>query len=175
MPNRGHLKDLMQSVYNRDRTEITPRNYFKKFRRHLFIQCVLSIACAGLLLYTQGANMTTAAISVAIVVIPALLNLRFRNRTRSLVIKGDSLILKSYNKRSLVTSLRSVKKVRTLRLPGMYLTRLEYNLDGRNNRVLVLHRSWAVRATPEKIMRKAINRSWEEKKKKANHKPGSVA
>jgi hypothetical protein len=164
----------MHSLINRDRTEITPRDYFKHCTAHIILQIFLGLSLGASMLVWLGVSFVSIAIAVALASIPALLCLRFRHKTRRVIVKGDTLILKNYHKRSLVTSLRSVKKVRTFRLPGVYVTRLEYNLDGVNRSTVIVNRSWTVAHTPEQLMRKAIDLSRKERKKKANHKPGSV-
>lgn len=174
MISPGRSRSIMLSLLNRDRTEITPKDYFKRFVVHVIIQFVLGLALGASLLYWLGITVFSISIVAALTLIPLILSLRFRRRTRALVVKGDTLILKNYRKGSLVTSLRSIQKIRTIRLPGVYITRLEYNLDGKNRTTTVVNRSWAVANTPEKLIRKAMELSRRERNKKANHKPGSV-
>lgn len=174
MVSLSNTRSVMDSLLKRDRTEITPKDYFKRFTSHLILEITFGLSLGALLIFWLGPTIIAVGIAASIVVIPMLLTLRFRSKTRSIVVKGDTLILKNYKKRSLVTSLRSVKKIRTISLPGIYITKLVYNLDGKNRSTLVVNRSWAVTNTPEKLINKAIELSRRERKKKANRKPGSV-
>lgn len=166
MVSQSRRRIIMHSLLNRDRTEITPRDYFKHCTTHLILHFVLGLALGSALIVWLGVSFISLGLAIALASIPALLCLRFRHKTRRVIVKGDTLILKNYHKRSLVTSLRSVKKVRTLCLPGIYITRLEYNLDGVTRSTLIVNRSWAVVNTPEQLMRKAIDLSRKERIKK---------
>lgn len=174
MVSLSRTRIVMHSLLNRDRTEITPKDYFKRCVSNFILQFVLSSSLAALTLYGLGISVLSITLGAALILVPMIMCLRFRRNTRSVVVKGDSLILKNYRKRSLVTSLRSIHKIKTTRLPGIYITRLEYNLDGRNRSTLIVNRSWVMVATPEKLIRKAMKLSQKERNKKANHKPGSV-
>ena len=50
--------------------------------------------------------------------------------------------------------------------------RLDYNLDGMQNSVLIVCSNFNKADSPDKLLKEAIDWS---KKRKANHKPGSVA
>lgn len=82
------------------------------------------------------------------------------------------MILKSLNKKSKVTSLRSVKSVHTKSVLGMDWTRLDYTLDGRAESAVFLGHSNNIPFSPEETIKEAVYWS---KKRKANLKPGPVS
>ena len=166
MVSLSRTRILITSLIKRDRTEITPKDYFKKFTRLIILQFCVGVALSALIILWLGVTFASLFIGVFLVIVPLVIALRFRTKTRRVLVKGDSLILKNYQKRSLVTSLRSIKTVRTYCLPGIHITRLVYNLDGRDKKVMIINSSWAVVNTPEKLIRKAMHLSKEEKRKR---------
>lgn len=166
------IRVVVDRLYNRKRVSVTPRNYLKRCKLFMLLHFVFMSAVIGLLFWILGITVLSIAITLAIAFISISSFAYFAKKTKSVAVKGDTLILNSFDKRSCVTSLRSIKNVHTSSLLGIQLTRLNYKLDGLTRSTVVINRSWAVPSTPEQLIKKAIQLS---KKKKANHKPGSVS
>ncbi len=162
---------ILDQLYNRKRVRITPKDYLKRCRLYIMLHLMVIAIALFLLLSAIGVTFLSLGISGVIIASSIGLCYLFLKRTKSVAVKGDTLILNSINKQSCVTSLRSIKEVNTNTVLGLHLTRLDYKLDGVNRSTLVVNRSWAVPSTPEQLIKKAIQLS---KRKKANHKPGSV-
>lgn len=161
-----HPRTTVERLVNRKRVDITPMNYLRRFSIHLTIYVLLSLGISGAIIVTQGLTYPALFSSVALSLSSIALWTFFRSRTKSVAVKGDTLILNSYHNHSLVTSLRSIKDVHTTRIPGVHITRLNFKLDGVNRSALVINRSWAVPSTPERMIRKAIALSKKERNKK---------
>ena len=168
IPNRV----VIDRLYNRKRVDITPRNYLPRFRRHIFLTLVFTSLITTLFLYLFNINFLTLGISIGFFVSAVAFIVYCQKHTKSVAVKGDSLILNSFKKQSCVTSLRSIKAIHTNTFLGIHWTQMSYNLDGVTRYMIVINRSWAVSSTPEKLVKKAIQLS---KRKKANHKPGPVS
>lgn len=152
-------------LLERKRVEITPLNYLQRCRVHMSVQLLLTVLASTAMIYAMGMNFLSVGIGAGLLIFAILSSIYFRKHTKSLAVKGDALILNSFNRRSLVTSLRSVRNIRTRQILGLHITRLDYNLDGRNRSTLVVNRSWAVTSTPERLLKKAIALSNERRKK----------
>ena len=106
------------------------------------------------------------------------------------------------NNQSCVTSIRSIRKVKTTRFLGIYKTEITFHLDGLKQTVLFYNLTSSLPATPETSIKRALkisnlNRTTakaqimqlertkelerakieqeQEQKQKANHKPDPVA
>lgn len=86
-------------------------------------------------------------------------------------IKGETLIIKSFASSPIVTSINSVKNAMSYNILGVQFTSLTYVLDGRLHKIFVIGSRIDSKISVARLIREA--KSWS-KKKKANHKPGSV-
>lgn len=86
-------------------------------------------------------------------------------------IKGESLILTNFSSKSVVTSVNSVKEVKSYHLFNFQFTFLKYVLDGKSHLICVTGgRNGSTLSVENFIIQAKV---WS-KKKKANRKPGSV-
>lgn len=86
-------------------------------------------------------------------------------------IKGDSLILKNVKNQNCVTSLRSIKKLKSKKIGGLILTSIHYKLDGSNRRALLLSDSES--SIKPIVALRCAQRHY--KNKRQIYKPGSVS
>ena len=161
----------MDLLEERSRVEITPKNYFKRLNTCLIILGISVVVSVSVGLYVSEISFLNLGLAGALVLSTGYFCYRFKNKTNSIAIKGDTLILNAPGKPSCVTSVRAIKDVQTSSFLGVQLTRLKYVLDGRTRFVKVINLSSSVESTPELLIKKAMELS---KKQKANHKPGSV-
>jgi len=164
---------VIERLLNRKRVDITPLNYLKRCKRQMFVHVLVFLSAIAAILLQFGVTFISLGVSAGLLFSLAMIFLYFLKRTKSVAVKGDTLILNSFNKRSCVTSLRSIKNVNTHSFLGIQWTRMCYKLDGVTRSAFFINRSWAVVSTPEQLIKKAIQLS--KKKKKANHKPDSVS
>lgn len=86
----------------------------------------------------------------------ALLLIRYiQKNIYSTVIKGGTLILTDLQRRSLVTSIRSVSFSRTYLLGNLELTRIRFYLDGRNRTATILNSTHYLPFKTDSFLKKA--------------------
>lgn len=162
---------VLSLLLSRKRVDITSKNYFSLIRIVSFTLFMFILAANFWYLYLNQINFLTLGISFGNLLIFGLLFRNLLKNTSRTSIKGDTLILNNSSNKSCVTSLRSIKKIRTSSLFNIQITHLYYNLDGKNRKTIILTRKNAYAFSPEMLLKKAIELS---KKQKANHKPGPV-
>ena len=161
----------MSLLLSRKRVDITSKNYFSLIRGVSFALFLFVLLTNITYLYISGVDFFSLSVSIGILLLFALLFINVLKNTSSTSIKGDTLILNNSNNKSCVTSLRSIKRVKTASILNINVTHLSYNLDGKDRKTYIFTRKTAFSYTPEKLLKKAIELS---KKQKANHKPGPV-
>ena len=162
---------ILGLLLSRKRVDITKKNYFTLIRGISFVLFLFIVLTNITFLYYNRLTYFSLAISGGSILIFGFVFRKLLKNTSSTSIKGDTLILNNSHNRSCVTSLRSIKRVKTASLFNIHVTHLYYNLDGRDRKTLIFTRKRAFTYTPEKLLKKAIELS---KKQKANHKPGPV-
>lgn len=164
-------QSIMDRLAEKNRVDVTPKNYFKSINTCLIILAIVLISVVGSGLYVAEITFLNLAIAGFLIVFFGFLGYRFKRNTNSIAIKGDTLILNAPGRPSCVTSIRAISNVQTNSVLGLQMTKLRYNLDGRTRSIKVINRASSVVYSPEQLLKKAMELS---KKQKANHKPGSV-
>lgn len=162
---------ILGLLLSRKRVDITMKNYFTLIRSISYVLFLIILLVNITFLYYSRVTYFSLAISVGSVLMFGVIFRRLLKNTSSTSIKGDTLILNNYHNRSCVTSLRSIKQIKTASVLNIHVTHLYYNLDGRDRKTVIFTRKRSFSYTPEKLLKKAIELS---KKQKANHKPGPV-
>ncbi len=163
---------LLKRLENREKFFITSSHYLKKWNVIFYVVALTVLAVDFFIVLTLGKTFFAIGLVFIVSILPVLFVFYLRKHIKSTYMTGDTLIFKSFDKSSKVTSLRSVKSVKTKSILGFHWTRLDYKLDGMSNSVLIIDPIFSKSTTPEYILSEAIDWS---KKRKANHKPGSVA
>lgn len=88
----------------------------------------------------------------------------------SATLKGDSLILKNTKNQNCVTSIRSIRKVKSRKIGRNTYTALRYTLDGKTKKALLISDSETL--FPPKMALQVAKRHF--KNKRQIYKPGSV-
>lgn len=164
-------KTLTSQIKNRKRIDITPSNYLSKFK--LLIVCILlvSIIFDVYLILCFRISFLTIGLMLITTVPAIMVTILLKKSAKATSLKGDTIIFNSLDNKSSVTSIRSIRKIRSKTALGIQWTRLSYMLDGVPRSAVILNRIANSRMNPELTLRKAL----EINKKKANHKPGPVA
>lgn len=157
-------------IQTEGRINLTPSKYLSQVKLFLTLLCVGAIAISAAQIAFQGVTYLSLILTAVYAIICYLVVIYVYRHSQTASIKGDTLILNSMNKRSSVMSIRSVKKVKSQTFLGLKWTLLRYNLDGRIKTIYFVTRK--IVADPEKAVKTALAST--KKKKKANHKPGSV-
>ena len=131
----------------------------------------MGIGLSGILCFSGRMTFLKLGMAFCIAASSIALFLYLRKKIQSTSVKGGTLILNTLDNKNKVTSLRSIKKIRTKSALGLQWTSLSYNLDGRDQNAIIVNKASAVPVLPETAIKKAIALN---KKEKANHKPGPV-
>lgn len=155
-----------------ERITLFDKNYFRRIKLTLLGLLILSLGLFSTLYYFSILSITVWLVcggaSVALLLAFYILS----RRTRSASLKGDTLILNCMKSKSIVTSIRSVRRARTYRILTLHCTILNYSLDGRLYTSILFGNPPGVTISLDHVILHAVR--WN-KKQKANHKPGSVA
>ena len=162
---------ILSLLLSRKRVDITTKNYFTFLRGISFLLFLMIVSANLTYLYYNQINFTTLSISVGNLILFGLIFRKILTNTSSTSIKGDTLILNNSQNKPCVTSLRSIKRIKSSSLFTIQITHLYYYLDGKDRKTLIFTRKNAFSFSPENLLKKAIELS---KKQKANHKPGPV-
>ena len=168
----GQNRIIPDLLLSRERIDLTSKNYFSMLRNISLTTFLLIILFDVMLMSYFDISLIVQGINLVILGLVGLSLLKLLKKTSSTSIKGDTLILKNSSNMPCVTSVNSIKRIKTVSVLFIQITYLYYNLDGKNRKTYIFTRKNAYSFTPEYLLKKAIELS---KKQKANHKPGSVA
>ena len=152
-------RELLSRLLNRKRVQITPENYLMRVNSSLLGFFVLTLLFSFYVLVNFRLSFLTISIALGVTIIVGGSILFLKQKINSTIIKGDTLILNSFNNSSKVTSLRSIKRIKTKTVLGMQWTNINYSLDGRIQSAVIVNRSSVVPFTPENTIREAIKLS----------------
>jgi hypothetical protein len=163
-------KTLSHLIKNRNRIEITPCNYLGKFK--LLIASIIGAVLMFdiYILLSFRITFTSLAIVGVVSLAAVLISYYLKVCAKTTTLKGDTIIFNSIDNKSSVTSIRSIRKIKSKSALGIQWTKLNYNIDGTSKSAIILNRMTQGTLNPELTIRKALEIS----KKKANHKPGPV-
>ncbi len=168
----SYSTSLLDQLENREKVQLTPSHYLRKWNIVFMIISISVLFVDLFILFSFGKTYLTIGLLLVVTFLPVVFVYYLRKHVKSAYLKGDALIFQSFDKSSKVTSLRSVRKVSSTSFLGLEWIRLDYHLDGLHNSVLIVCSNFSKSNSPKKILNEAI--VWS-KKRKANHKPGSVA
>ena len=161
---------LTNLIKNRKRIDITPYNYLGKFKLLITAIPVITVLFDAYLLYSFRISYSSLGLMFAVSIMAIIVSILLKKSAKSTTLKGDTIIFNSLDNKSSVTSIRSIRKIKSKSALGIQWTKLNYNLDGVPRSTVILNRIADSRMNPELALRKAL----EINKKKANHKPGPV-
>ena len=162
---------ILSQLLSRKRVDVTSKNYINQVRIITVMFFALILTLTSIYLYMTDLTLATIAIAAASLGVFGGILYLLRKRVSGTAIKGDTLILNKDNKKFCVTSLRSIKEIKTLSFLLFQVTRVNYKLDGRTQSTLIFTMKNRYQFTPETLLRHAMILS---KKQKANHKPDPV-
>lgn len=163
---------FLELLTQKRRVEITPLNCLQRLKVFGLVMVLFTVSLSSLLLFQYGLTFFTLSSALVLLLVTLGVIYYFRIRIKSLAIKGDMMIINSFDNKACVTSIRSIKTVRTNTIFGFQWTNIDFKLDGVTRSCLFVNRISSVPVSPEIAIKKALQIS---KKRKANHKPGSVS
>ena len=163
---------FLQSLKEGKRIHLASKHSIKFHKKLLVLAPLTILALSYFIIIGTTLEINLLLGYLALTVLTLILSLLAFRRFSAASFVGDTLILKSiFSSCSVVTSVNSVKTVQTRTLAGLSFTFVNYVLDGKQQRVIILGRRSDSTWTCEQFILKA--KLWS-KEKKANHKPGSV-
>ena len=164
-------RQIISKLLNKERVWVTPKNYLGRLKLTFILFAILSAITIALIYTFFGQSFLTLAICAISSLVCIFTIYYSAKHLFEASIKGDILIMNSLTESSKVTSLRSIRRVKTKSVMGLSVTKINYSLDGRNNTVRFINTFQSLPTQPDCILNNAIKKS---KKRKANHKPGPV-
>lgn len=163
--NRPTDNKEAESIRSNKRVVLAPGRSLARLKAVLII--ILSLTMIGGFSFAllQKGPLYVSLLSAVVALIAAAMIYHLGKRVRSASLKGDTLILKGINNKSCVTSIRSVRNVRTYNLFGVPCTTLRYNLDGKTHTSILFGNPPGASISVEHYLRNAMQGS---KKQKAN-------
>ena len=158
---------LLERLLSKQRIDFTSVNYFNRLKLFLLLLVITAMGSTALILSILGVTYFTLLLSVGISLFTIGAVCYLRSKVKSTSVKGDALILNSINRTSCVTSILSVKRVKTKSFFGLQWTNVNFKLDGVSRSALFFTIASSVPVRPEISLQKAIRLS-----KKQNGKYG---
>ena len=163
-------RTLTNLIKNRKRIEITPCNYLGKFKLLIGAIVLLTLFFDAYILIKFRITFSSLGIVAVLTLASIMISYYLKICAKTTTLKGDTIIFNSIGNKSSVTSIRSIRKIKSKSVLGIQWTKLNYNLDGVSKSAVILNRIANSSINPELTLKKALEIS----KKKANHKPGPV-
>lgn len=147
-----------------EKLDLSPSNARLKVWICIIFTVVFSISIISYILLEYGLTWTTLFSSMALVSLFVLTILAIIKDYSIVAVKSGNLIISEWNKdRYYVASVRSVKKLNTIKLGTIHFTSFNFYLDGRSKRAVIIKRIKQSDPEPELVIRKL-----KEEKEKAN-------
>jgi len=158
-------KSWFKQLLSADRISLTSPHYFKRIRIFLTCYVLLSLGLIGALLYSLEITLITLTLATAILISILLLIAFCSKKLFSSALKGGTLILRDMKHRNHITSLRSLKKVKSIRFGIFQLTTIQFKLDGIVRSGVIINSDYHIPFNTDRFLLKAIDLY---KKQKAN-------
>ena len=156
----------------KDRVYLTPKSYLNKVKKGCIMLSTASFLIAATIFAFLGLTYISLIASGLLVLATFFSCTYFMKNSRTASLKGDSLILESFGKKHQVAPLGSIREVKSKDFLGVEFTKVRYKLDGSSTSFVIMSKSIR-KKSPSKLLKEEI-RIAKERKKEANHKPGSV-
>lgn len=150
---------LLERLIARQRIDFTPANYFKRLKIIILVLAIIAISSVALILSVLGVTYFTLLLSLGISLFTIGAVYYLRSKVKSTSVKGDTLIVNSFNRTSCVTSILSVNQVKTKSFFGIQWTNINFKLDGISQSALFFTIASSVPVPPEVSLQKAIRLS----------------
>lgn len=127
---------FVQQLNNFERVEISS---FHKKRKLLLLAIITSLAvihCA-LAINLYPSTILLLTISLSLIILSKIV-LTIDKSISSAAIKGDSLILKNSQNQNCITSVKSIRKMKSKRIGRTTVTSIQFHLDGSKRKAILL-------------------------------------
>lgn len=156
----------------KDRVYLTPKTYLSKVKKGCVAFSLSSVVVTVILFSFVGVTYLSLASALVITVLTYFSCAYLLKNSRTASLKGDNLILESFGKKHQVAPIGSIREVKSKDCFGVEFTKVRYKLDGSSTSFVIMSKSIR-KKSPSRILKEEIKIS-KERKREANHKPGSV-
>jgi hypothetical protein len=131
------LATLNEKIVQRERIDLAGQSGGTIALTFVFLFAAAGIMAGYLIVATQGFSPLFFAVSVFFLTGLIYSVSRIWKMIGSAYIKGEMLIVKYTFGKFKVTELRSIRGVKTVKIPGLRLTSIRYKIDGNYHKVLI--------------------------------------
>jgi hypothetical protein len=150
--NTGFQEKLLQKISKRERIQITSgKHQYISFSLILFY-VVIVLSTISFYLYRNGLTWKLLFIAACMMILFYPLFLVCR-KMADIAVKGDILLINQIFSPCKVTSIKSVRAVRTRSFFHLSITSLTYILDGSKGKVILFERLKSKGSKPEEIIK----------------------
>lgn len=150
--NTGIQEKLLQKISKRERIQITSgKHQYVSFSLILFYAAFV-LSTIFFYVYRNGITWKLIFISAAFMLLFYPLYMICR-KMADIAVKGDILLINQSFSPCKVTSIKSVRAVRTRSFLHFSVTSLTYILDGSKGNIILLERQRSSRSKPEEIIK----------------------
>ncbi len=137
-PDLIDFEPYAQLLESNMRIKLYDRKYFRRVNILIYTFFTIMISTFSSLYIFDIINLIVLT-SLGIFVIALFLYVRrISKRLRSASIIGDSLILKNSKRKPYLTTLNTIKKVRSYSILSVQCTQLDYHLDGKRHKTILI-------------------------------------
>ena len=150
-------KDLLNHILKGDRVELVSSKAFQLIKISFLLVLITSVV---LFLNFFSPNKLSISSFLAFCLISTLfigIYAFLYNRLKVASLKGDMIIIRALNNRTYVTSLSSIRRMKTYTFLGIHFTNLNIHLDGRTRKVTLISSVAFFPLSPEKSIRRMMN------------------
>lgn len=137
-PNPSDLEDYTAMLESNKRIELYEKKYFIRINILTLGLLISGLCIISVMFYEKKIDLQLSAILGGAGLLVFFLMSRYANRVRSASIIGESLIMNTSGKKSYITTLNTIQKVTTYHILSVQCTFLNYTLDGRNHKTILL-------------------------------------
>ncbi len=150
--NAGVQEKLLQKISRRERIQITSgKHQYISFSLILFYATIV-LSTIFFYVYRNGVTWKLIALSAAMAIAFYPLYLMCR-KMADIAVKGDILLINQFFCPCKVTSIKSVRAVRTRSFLRFSITSLTYILDGSKGKIILFERQRSKGSKPEEIIK----------------------
>lgn len=159
-----NTEDYIIQANSGKKVDLSPTNARRKVWFYILTSIIVFSSISGLFIYNKGLNWSSLFVCFTLFAFLGITIILVLKDYSLVSVKSGNLIISDIKKeKNLVTSIRSVRKLKTTRVGRVHFTSFNYHLDGRNRRAVILKRVPLSDLAPEVVLRKL-----KEEKEKAN-------
>jgi uncharacterized membrane protein len=128
---------ILHKLSKQERIHITSGKRKQTTQRILITYLILSLGSLATYLFLHGLSWKIAII-FGLEVILFYLIFQILKRVSDISVKGEHMMINQYNYPCKVTSLKSIKDVKTTRFMRFTWTSLSFNIDGNRQKIIIL-------------------------------------